>query len=282
MIKRVINRFGFAAVLAVFSVSAFGATVNGVFTIDSASIVDLYSATFDGALVPCAGTEPDPDACTYFGGDHTGNPRAIAIASAAASNASGTFNVDYDSVTGDILTVNSMIINLPDATLTISGTTVVTVTQGNGAPAANDTLFIESGTGTLGRDVDGVLGAAVGQGTADAHQVRALIGSPAGLFEHDDAPNLDAPDFAIFADIVDSCVGGLCGLIGILSLDGVRYRLLGTVNSAGGDSLQLQTQTGNNSIYTVNFSTAVVPVPAAVWLFGSALGLLGWMRRRAA
>lgn len=27
---------------------------------------------------------------------------------------------------------------------------------------------------------------------------------------------------------------------------------------------------------------AVVPVPAAVWLFGSALGLLGWVRRRSA
>lgn len=26
----------------------------------------------------------------------------------------------------------------------------------------------------------------------------------------------------------------------------------------------------------------VVPVPAAVWLFGSALGLLGWARRRVA
>ena len=30
-----------------------------------------------------------------------------------------------------------------------------------------------------------------------------------------------------------------------------------------------------------NVSAAAVPVPAAVWLFGSALGLLGWARRRA-
>lgn len=36
--------------------------------------------------------------------------------------------------------------------------------------------------------------------------------------------------------------------------------------------------------YGNNLSTtfSVVPVPAAVWLFGSALGLLGWVRRRAA
>ena len=28
------------------------------------------------------------------------------------------------------------------------------------------------------------------------------------------------------------------------------------------------------------FVLQVVPIPAAVWLFGSALGALGWMRRR--
>ena len=27
-------------------------------------------------------------------------------------------------------------------------------------------------------------------------------------------------------------------------------------------------------------SIAVIPIPPAVWLFGSALGLLGWLRRR--
>jgi hypothetical protein len=41
---------------------------------------------------------------------------------------------------------------------------------------------------------------------------------------------------------------------------------------------------GDSASFTSNFvvqpAPAVIPVPAAVWLFGSALGLLGWIRRR--
>jgi hypothetical protein len=248
-----------------FTASAQAAIVNGVFTIDSGTIIDLYSATFDGGLNPDCSGAADPDECAYFGGD-TPAGRAITFGAQNAAQTNGTLNVDYDDATGEISVINSLVINLPDQVLTIAGATVVTVTQGNGVPVANDTIFANAGT-------------TAPNGTADANEA---VGLGPSVFEHDDAPNSDAPDFATFNDIVDSCVGGLCGLIGILSLDGVRYRLLGGISGAGGDSFQLQTQTANNSIYKVDFSTAVIPVPAAVWLFGSALGLLGWVRRRAA
>ncbi len=40
---------------------------------------------------------------------------------------------------------------------------------------------------------------------------------------------------------------------------------------------------GSSSLWSGgSISASPVPVPAAAWLFGSALGLLGWVRRRAA
>ncbi len=38
----------------------------------------------------------------------------------------------------------------------------------------------------------------------------------------------------------------------------------------------------SSSVVTESIQITVVPVPAAVWLFGSALGVLGWMRRKTA
>ena len=52
----------------------------------------------------------------------------------------------------------------------------------------------------------------------------------------------------------------------------------GIIQSFIGGDLGLLT----SDLATGDISFSVVPVPAAVWLFGSALGLLGWVRRRAA
>ena len=81
-----------------------------------------------------------------------------------------------------------------------------------------------------------------------------------------------------------SCVGnpGVCGAVNgnLLFLDAVRYRLFLQFDPTHTQfTSQLIGQTSNASMFYVNLDT--VPVPAAVWLMGSALGLLGWIRRKA-
>ncbi len=64
----------------------------------------------------------------------------------------------------------------------------------------------------------------------------------------------------------------------------------GVVTLASGAEYEWFLNVGDNDVAPLNFDNfasiatievALVPVPAAVWLFGSALGLLGWMRSRA-
>lgn len=49
----------------------------------------------------------------------------------------------------------------------------------------------------------------------------------------------------------------------------------------GGIVRIVMTSASGNTMYVLEGTTTLIPVPAAVWLFGSALGLLGWVRRRA-
>jgi hypothetical protein len=74
-----------------------------------------------------------------------------------------------------------------------------------------------------------------------------------------------------------------------LKADGVTPSLHAAFNAAvSGNSLVLNVRKdlsltpGANSWLQLNFNYSVVPVPAAVWLFGSALGILGLARRRTA
>lgn len=71
-------------------------------------------------------------------------------------------------------------------------------------------------------------------------------------------------------------LGNSTGLDGLFNALDVSLRIqnrLEAVTTGIGDAAQIQKKIS---------VAAVVPVPAAAWLFGSALGLLGWIRRRAA
>jgi hypothetical protein len=64
----------------------------------------------------------------------------------------------------------------------------------------------------------------------------------------------------------------------LTGFDGVDFLLVGTTprdNTYG----PLPAEGASN--FGFSRMTAVIPIPATVWLFGSALGLLGWLRRKA-
>lgn len=161
---------------------------------------------------------------------------------------------------------------------------------------------ITGGTATL---ADGAFQCAV----ADFSGVLCNPSTVAGGFQSDGSmlswgmdqgtgPNTGVTEIAVFDPTGASQIGTLGGVLASLNVDGggnitttagewrsgsgssgggcltsIRYNAAGTTISCG---------TLAAGLLDVSGSVNVIPVPAAVWLFGSALGLMGVARRRMA
>jgi hypothetical protein len=240
-----------------------------VYSIDTANasngIYDLYSATFDGALSPCGGGSPSY--CGFFSGDPPVG-RAITISPNPSGVTTGVpVGISPVPTAGSFL---DLTLSGGNTSMSIAGGTIIFPVLSLVIAGAPPTVITATGAGMVFTGLGSPSSTSV-----DGGGVAELLSSA--------APSL-AVDFSTLSTAVTSCSGPLCALVGILSLDIVRYRLLidwdptftaFTANFIG--------QTANNSLlYATLNSTAAIPVPAAVWLAGSALGLMGFMRRRAA
>lgn len=75
------------------------------------------------------------------------------------------------------------------------------------------------------------------------------------------------------SDGTTACANNRCRVdVQITGIGNLRLEIKRALSEAVGSS--------NSQTYRLVFTPNAVPVPAAVWLFGSALGLLGVMRRR--
>jgi len=85
--------------------------------------------------------------------------------------------------------------------------------------------------------------------------------------------------FRLYWDVDASAIasGGACDVADLYvlgCLDAANVVTSGDWDTAGGLTA------GKGLSHITFYDTEIIPIPAAAWLFGSALGLLGWMRRR--
>lgn len=247
------------AIAASLTLAATGAMATAISTTDPANgLTDIYSSTFDGPQAPCTGSSPSY--CSFFHGDPSAtrnitlspNPSGVINAVPGGIMGAGSGSFLNLTVNGGNAELTGGTVAFGAVTLTIAGTTVVN-------PSGIPGFVLDPGL-----------------------QTAALNGNGQAEFLVDLSPG-NAADFSTFSTIVGpgDCSGGLCSLIPVLSLDMVRYRLFvdfdPTFTSFTADLIG---QTGNNSLVYATLNSAVVPVPAAIWLMGSALGMLAGFRKR--
>ncbi len=138
-------------------------------------------------------------------------------------------------------------------------------------------------------DESGALLASTGTrvfGTADPTYPNLFTGASTSVFRID----FDTTMFTVSVDALADDISDLAQLTAYTAGDVVIDTYLTALMVSGAS--ETMTVNGGNIAYVIaegvspdavgfdNLVANTVPIPAAVWLFGSGLGLLGWFRRR--
>ncbi len=266
MLKTLSTRLAIAAAITLASSAAMAAPMAISTANSSNGLTAIFSTSFAGALPGCTGGSPSY--CAFFGGlPSAGQLAAVSI----GPNPSWVVNA----VPGGIGPTGIPVAPVPASgsflDLTLSGGNTVATLNGGSITFGNASITINPVATTATTSLAGMVFDA-------APQVTSVNGSGFAEFL------VTAPvDFSRFSQVTTGCAGnaGVCGLIlgDGLNLDMIRYRLAVQWDPTFTDfTATFIGQTGNNAMVYANLNT--VPVPAAVWLMGSALGLLGFARRK--
>lgn len=255
MFKTLSTRLALAAVVTLASSGAMAAAIDTGKA--SNGLTAIFSTSFAGALPACTGGSPSY--CAFFGG--LPSPGQIAAVSLAPNPTGVTNGVPGGVVAGAgsflNLTSDGVTSTLAGGTITFGNATITIVPAATTLTVANAGMVFDPGP-----------------------QLAVVNPNGSSEFLVNLSPAL-AVDFSTLGAVVTSCVGGACGALGALTLDMVKFRLLVQWDPTFTQfNSTLIGMTGNNSMIFANLDT--IPVPAAVWLMGSALGLLGFARRKKA
>jgi hypothetical protein len=251
------------------------------------SDVDIYA----GTGVDCAGTYAD---CTDSGSnlsnvdydDAAGGSGLRSISDGDGIND----NVDFTTLNSEIAAVTSFVNGISAGDIT---GTIATKDGGSGVIEVDTVVNLSSGLNILNFDTTSnaidVKANLIFQGAADAFAL--VLVDDAQLFKTSQG-NLVIGDQGIGLnnvlivatgsnqfDISNTTING----VALWDLSSDNFSNLSVDNMSGctqlvGNDVDIQ----NVRLSTCGFDVSVIPIPGAVWLFGSGLALLAWIRRKPA
>lgn len=266
MLNKLRARLALAAAATLLGSAAMAAPVAIDVNKASNGLTAIFSTSFAGGLPACTGSSPSY--CSFFGGLPTaGQLGAVTI----GPNPSGVVNA----VPGGIGPTGIPVAPVPASgsflDITLSGGNTVATLNGGSITFGNATITVIPAGTTATTSLAGMV-------LDNGPHVTAVSGSGFAEFL------ITAPvDFSRFSQVTTGCAGAVCPLIlgDVLNLDMIRYRLAVQWDPTFTQfNATFIGQASNNAMVFANLNT--VPVPAAVWLMGSALGLLGLARRKVA